>query len=131
MFDRITEGVTRKAVDTLARCSGPVERGSHVDVSAMELMNMIRKYVLAGITCLLISAGLVWAGSWMARCGNLSDAWLCRVAERVGGAVLAPGLMTELYSGSKPFVLVSDTLFYAVIFFLISYFWMQRGSKIK
>jgi hypothetical protein len=49
----------------------------------------------------------------------------------VGGAVLAPGLMTELYSGSKPLVLVSDTLFYAAIFFLISYFWMKRRSKIQ
>jgi hypothetical protein len=97
----------------------------------MELMDVIKKYVLAGITCLLISAGLVWAGSWMARCGNWSDAWLCRVAERVGRTVLAPGLLTELYSGSKALVLVSDTLFYAVIFFFIFYFWMQRGSKIQ
>ena len=131
MFDRITDGIVRKDVDTLARRIGTAGQESHVEESATELMDVIRKYVLAGITCLLISAGLVWAGSWMARCGNLSDAWLCRVAERVGGAVLAPGLMTELYSGSKPFVLVSDTLFYAVIFFLISYFWMQRGNKIQ
>ncbi len=66
----------------------------------------------------------------MASCGNWSNAWACRVAERVGGAVLAPGLMTELYSGSRLLVLMSDTLFYAVIFFLILSFWMQRKSKI-
>jgi hypothetical protein len=77
-----------------------------------------------------MSAGLVWAGSLLASCGNWSTAWLCRVAERAGGAVLAPGLMTELYSGSKLFVLMSDTLFYAVISFLILYFWIQRRSKI-
>jgi len=88
------------------------------------------KYVFAVIACLLMSVGLVWAGSLMASCGNRSTAKLCRVAERVGGAVLAPGLMTGLYSGSKLFVLVSDTLFYAVIFFLILYFWIQRRSKI-
>ena len=78
------------------------------------------KYVFAGIACLFMSAGLVWAGSLMASCGNWSNAWLCLVAERVGGTVLAPGLMTDLYIGSKLFVLMSDTLFYAVIFFLIS-----------
>ncbi len=88
------------------------------------------KYVLAVVSSLFMSAGLVWAGSFLASCGNWSTAWLCRVAERAGGAVLAPGLMTELYSGSKLFVLMSDTLFYAVISFLILYFWIQRRSKI-
>ena len=88
------------------------------------------KYVFAVIACLLMSVGLVWAGSLTASCGNWTNAWLCRVAERVGGAVLAPGLMTELYSGSRLFVLMSDTLFYAGIFFVIVCLWRQRGSKI-
>ena len=88
------------------------------------------KYVFAGIACLLMSVGLVWASSLMASCGNWSNAWVCRVAERVGGAVLAPGLMTELYSGSKFFVLMSDALFYAGIFFLILCLWIQRRRKI-
>ncbi len=88
------------------------------------------KYAFAFIACLLMSVGLVWAGSLMASCGNWSSAWVCRIAERVGGTVLAPGLMTELYSGSRPFVLMSDTLFYAVIFFVIVCLWIQRRSKI-
>jgi hypothetical protein len=88
------------------------------------------KYVFAVVACLLMSVGLVWAGSLMASCGNWSSAWVCRVAERVGGAVLAPGIMTELYSGSKRFVLMSDTIFYAAIFFLIMCFCIQRRSKI-
>ena len=88
------------------------------------------KYVFAGIACLLMSVGLVWAGSLMASCGNWSNAWVCRVAERAGGAMLAPGLMTELYSGSRLFVLISDTLFYAVTFFVIVCLWIQRKSKI-
>ena len=88
------------------------------------------KYVFAVVACLLMSVGLVWAGSLMASCGNWSSAWVCRVAVRVGGAVLAPGLMAELYSGSKLFVLMSDILFYAVIFFLILCFWIQRRGKI-
>jgi hypothetical protein len=88
------------------------------------------KYVFAGIACLLMSVGLVWAGSLMASCGTWSSAWVCRVAERVGGAVLAPGLMTELYSGSRPLVLISDTLFYAGIFLVIVCLWIQRSSKI-
>jgi hypothetical protein len=88
------------------------------------------KYIFELIACLFISAGLVWAGSLMASCGNWSNTWLCRVAERVGGVVLAPGLMTGLYSGSRLFVLLSDTLFYAGIFFVIVCFWMQRRSKI-
>ena len=66
------------------------------------------KYVFAGVACLLMSVGLVWASSLMASCGNWSNAWVCRVAERVGGTVLAPGLMTDLYSGSRLFVLISD-----------------------
>src|ERR1035437_1904300 len=88
------------------------------------------KYVLAVVSSLFMSASLVWAGSLLASCGNWSTAWLCRVAVRVGGAVLAPGIMTELYSGSKLFVLMSDTLFYALISFLILYFCIQRRSKI-
>ena len=88
------------------------------------------KYVSIVVVSLLTSVGLVWAASLMASCGNWSAAWLCRVAERVGGAVLAPGLMTELYSGSKPFVLMSDTLFYTGIVFLILYFWILRRGKI-
>jgi hypothetical protein len=44
--------------------------------------------------------------------------------------VLAPGLMTELYSGSKFFALISDALFYAGIFFLILCLWIQRRRKI-
>jgi len=88
------------------------------------------KYVFTVVVSLLMSVGLVWAGSLMASCGGWSATWLCRVAERMGGAVLAPGLMTELYSGSKLFVQTSDTLFYAVIFFLILYFWIQRRGKI-
>ncbi len=66
----------------------------------------------------------------MASCGNWSSAWVCRVAERVGGTVLAPGLMTALYSGSRLFVLISDTLFYAGIFFVIVCLWIQRRRKI-
>jgi hypothetical protein len=88
------------------------------------------KYVFAIIACLLMSVSLVWAGSLMASCGNWSSAWVCRVAERVGGTVLAPGLMTELYSGSRLFVLISDTLFYAGIFFVIVCLWIQRRRKI-
>ncbi len=88
------------------------------------------KYVSAVVVSLLTSVGLVWAGSLMASCGNWGTAWQCHVAERVGGALLAPGLMTELYGGSKLFVLMSDTLFYAVIFFLILYFWILREDKI-
>ena len=88
------------------------------------------KYVFAGVACLLMSVGLVWAGSLMASCGNWSNAWVCRVAERVGRTVLAPGLMTELYSGSRLLVLISDTLFYAGIFFVIVCLWIQRKSKI-
>ena len=88
------------------------------------------KYVFAVIACLFMSIGLVWAGSLMASCGNWSRAGVCRVAERVGGAVLAPGLMTALYSGSRLFVLMSDILFYAGIFFVIVCLWIQRRSKI-
>ena len=55
---------------------------------------------------------------------------MCRVAERAGGAILAPGLMTELYSGSRLVVLISDALFYAGIFVVIVCLWMQRRSKI-
>ena len=55
---------------------------------------------------------------------------MCRVAERVGGTSAAPGLMTELYSGSRLFVLLSDTLFYAGIFFVIVCLWIQRRRKI-
>ena len=88
------------------------------------------KYVFAGVACLLMSVGLVWASSLMASCGNWSNAWVCRVAERVGDTVLAPGLMTDLYSGSRLFVLISDTLFYAGIFFVIVCLWIQRRSKI-
>ncbi len=88
------------------------------------------KYVFASVACLLMSVGLVWASSLMASCGNRSNAWVCRVAERVGGTVLAPGLMTDLYSGSRLFVLISDTLFYAGIFFVIVCLWIQRRSKI-
>ena len=88
------------------------------------------KYVFVVIDCLLMSVGLVCVGSLMASCGNWSNAWVCRVAERVGGTVLAPGLMTDLYSGSRLFVLISDTLFYAGIFFVIVCLWIQRRSKI-
>src|ERR1700693_647674 len=88
------------------------------------------KYVFEVVVSLFMSAGLVWAGSLMASCGNWSTAWLCFVAERIGGVVLAPGLMTELYSGSKLLVLLSDTLFYALIFFLILCFWIQRRSRL-
>ena len=66
----------------------------------------------------------------MASCGKWSSAWVCRVAERAGGAILAPGLMTELYSGSRLVVLISDALFYAGIFVVIVCLWMQRRSKI-
>jgi hypothetical protein len=93
-------------------------------------MRELMKYIFELIACLLMSVGLVWAASWMASCGKWSNAWLCRVAESVGGAVLAPGLMTELYSGSRLFVLMSDTLFYAGIFFVIVCLWAQRRSKI-
>lgn len=86
------------------------------------------KYTFAVIASLFMSSVLVWAGSSMSSCGNWSTGWLCRIAERAGGAVLAPGLMTELYSVSKLFVFVSDTLFYAVILFLIFCFWMARRS---
>lgn len=87
------------------------------------------KYVSGAVISLLAGLGLVWAGSLMASCGNWSAAWLCRVAERVGGAILAPGLMTELYSASKPLVLMSDALIYAAIIFLILCFWMPRMGK--
>jgi hypothetical protein len=88
------------------------------------------KYVFVVVASLFMSAGLVWASSLMASCGNWNTGWLCRVAERVGGTLLAPGIMTELYSGSKLFVLMSNTLFYAGIFFLILCFWIRRRSKI-
>jgi hypothetical protein len=100
-------------------------------VRAADKMSAKRmKYVFVVVASLLMGAGLVWAGSLMASCANRSTTWRCFVAERVGGAVLAPGLMTELYSGSKLLVLLSDTLFYALIFFLISCFWMQRRSRL-
>ena len=92
----------------------------HDTVKAVELI----------IACMLMSVGLVGASSLMVSFGNSSDTWVCRIAERLGGAVLAPGVMTELYSGSRVLVLISDTLFYAVIFFLISYCWMERRKKI-
>ena len=88
------------------------------------------KYVFAVVVSLFVGIGLVWAGSLMAYCGGWSGTALCHIAERIGGAILAPGLMTELYSRSKLLVLLSDTLFYAVIFFLILYFWLLRRSKI-
>ena len=88
------------------------------------------KYVLAMIVALFTSTGLVWAGSFMASCSVWSMSWLCRTAERVGDAMLAPGIMAELYSGSKLLLLVSDTLFYALIVFLILCFWLQRRRRI-
>ena len=91
----------------------------------MKVMN----YVSAVVVSLLMSVGLVWAGSVMASCGNWTTAWLCQIAERVGGVVLAPGLMTELYSGSKLFALMSDTLLYTGAIFLILYYWVLRRGK--
>ena len=38
--------------------------------------------------------------------------------------------MTELYSGSRFFVLIGRTLFYARIFFVIVHLWIQRRRKI-
>jgi hypothetical protein len=84
------------------------------------------KYVIAAVASPFMSSGLVLAASSMASCGNWSTPWLCRVAERVSGAVLAPGLTTELYGDSKFFVLMSDALFYAGVFFLILCLWIQR-----
>ena len=88
------------------------------------------KYLIPAVASLFMSCGLVWAASSMASCGNWITPWLCGVAERVGGTVLAPGLMTELYSGSKFFMLMVDALFYAGIFFLILCLWIQRRRKI-
>jgi len=88
------------------------------------------KYILAAVASLLMGAGIVWAGSFVTSCNNWKTAWLCRIAERVGGIVLAPGIMAEVYSGSKPLALLSDTLFYAAFFFLIFCFWIQRRSTL-
>jgi hypothetical protein len=88
------------------------------------------KYVLAAVASVLMGAGVVWAGSFMASCSKWRTAWLCRVAERVGGVVLAPGIMTELYSGSKRFALVSNTLFFAVFFFFVFCVWIQRRGTL-
>lgn len=88
------------------------------------------KYMLAVVGSLFASTALVWAGSLVASCGNWSTTWLCRVGERVGGAMLAPGIMTQLYSGSKIVAYASDTLFYATIFSLISCFCIQRRRRL-
>jgi hypothetical protein len=88
------------------------------------------KYILAAVASLLMGAGIVWAGSFMTSCSNWKTAWLCRIAERVGGLVLAPGIMAEVYSGSKPLALLSGTLFYGAFFFLILCFWIQRRSTL-
>ena len=88
------------------------------------------KYAFVVVASLFASVGLVWAASLMVSCGNWSTVWLCRVSERVGGAVLAPGIMAGLYSGSKLFALLSDTLFYTVILSLIFCLSMERRSKL-
>lgn len=94
-----------------------------------EILAKHMKYVLAAITSLFVGASLVWSGSWMASCGHWSTAWLCRVAARVGGAVLAPGILTEMYGGSKLIVLMSDTLFYAIIFFVLLCLSIQQRNR--
>jgi hypothetical protein len=89
------------------------------------------KYTVAAVASLVMGAGIVWAGSFMTSCNNWKTAWLCRVAERVGGIVLAPGTMAEVYSGSKLLALLSDTLFYGALFFFIFCFWIQRRSTLS
>jgi hypothetical protein len=88
----------------------------------------IMKYILGAVASILMGAGIVWAGSIMTSCNKWKTAWLCRVAERVGGIVLAPGIMAQAYSGSKPLALLSDTLFYGSFFFLLFCFWIERKS---
>jgi hypothetical protein len=87
------------------------------------------KYILAAVACLSMGAAIVWTGSLMASCGNWRTVWLCSISERLGGVVLAPGIMAEQYSGSKLLALASDTLFYAAMFFLIFCFRGQRRNK--